>query len=101
MVLDQLLERAVLEQVADRAGLEHLPDEPRSEWIERAMTFACRATRDDLPRGLDPVQVGHGHIHDHDVGGKSRVSCTAAWGRSVAWPTTSISSCCWMERAKP
>ena len=34
------------------------------------------------------------------LGESSRVKLQAEWP-SVAWPTTSISSCCWMERAKP
>ena len=49
-------------------------------------------TREQLARGRDPVEVGHAHVHQHDVGPRARAARRRRRVRRRASPTTSIAA---------
>lgn len=65
---DEIVFGGIFQQVGPRAGLKRLQDVALIGMHAKKNDGGPRQLRRNLSCGLDAVQNGHRHIHDHDVG---------------------------------
>ena len=66
----QLVEEIGLEHVSRSARLERLLDDVLVRVHGQDNHLDVRVLLDDLPSGLDAIEIGHGYIHDDHIGGE-------------------------------